>query len=254
MSLPLARVHDVTDPLAARAVVPAQPLDAERLLRAPPFDALGAPERELLVRETRMRSVGRGRFVCLEGEPAGRAFVLGSGVVRVGVSSVEGRRIAFGILGPSGVFGLLPFFDGGPRSADVRALADSIVWMIPYPSLQIAVERCPGFGRALAGLGAREIRRLRAMAVDLIDLDASRRLAAVLLDLADRFGSDTEHGRVIELPLVQQDLAELVGASRETVSRLIGELASQGIVRRMTRGYVVADAGRLLARHRGEPP
>ena len=230
------------------------PVHDDRLLRAPPFDTLEPHERQRLLAETTRRFVARGRFVFRRGEPAGRLFVVAEGAVRVGIVTRSGREVALGILGRGDLFGLVSFFDGGPRSTDARALTNTLVGAVPYPSLATMTERSSAFGRSLGVLAAAEIRRLQRVVAELSDGDAVSRLAGVLLDLTDRFGSRSDRGVLIGLRITQQDLADVAGVSRETVSRCLGELSRAGLVVRTAHGYVVTDPAGLQRRHGGGGP
>jgi CRP-like cAMP-binding protein len=210
-------------------------------LRGPPFDALTEGRRSRLLSATTLRTVSKRQRLFRQGDHAEHILVvLGGALVRTGVTE-QGKELALGVLSPGEILGVLPLLDGGPRSTDAIALVDSAVASIPYRAVADELQRSPPFAVALARMVAGEVRHARSTAFELLSATGQGRLAAVLLDLARRFGLSSAVGVVIDLPLVQEDLAILVGVARETLSRHLSGLVSHGLVARLGRRYVVRD-------------
>jgi CRP/FNR family transcriptional regulator, cyclic AMP receptor protein len=222
----------------------------ERLHRIAPFDALTPSDMIDLQRETRFRHVRRGDIVYQRGEPVAGLSVILRGAVRVGSGTSDGRRLAWGVAGPGEVLGVLSFLDEGPASGDAHALGDGMVASVPFRAMRDHVERSPPLALTFARIAAAEVRQAQELLVDVAWVDASRRLARVLLQLADRFGVSTGRGpaMAIDLPVVQQDLADLAGAARETASKHLSSFARAGWIAFEDRRYVVID-GHSLGRH-----
>ncbi|MGH2681211.1 MAG: Crp/Fnr family transcriptional regulator [Actinomycetota bacterium] len=169
-----------------------------------------------------MFDVHPGRQIVHQGEPYPDAWVVGTGALLMEVVDLEGHRLALDLLGPGDLV-------GGPTSwtadASVRALATSGL----FPAGPIALRD---------GL-ARRSRRASWLACSVAWDRIADRLAARLDDLAARFGRPVPGGRRLELPLTQEHLAGLCGATRESVNRALGELAAASRVERIRGRYVV---------------
>jgi CRP/FNR family cyclic AMP-dependent transcriptional regulator len=170
------------------------------------------------------------------------------GTVKVGLLSVDGREAAFEMRGPWEFVGLTSLCGEGTRSADAIALTDSVLLPIPLDLLRELGSRSPRVASELVrSLGAR-VRREREALTQALFGDVRARLAGRLLQLARLHGRRHEHGVLIDLPLVQQELARMVGATRETVSRTLGDFVDTGWLRVDDRRYVVTDPESLLAK------
>ncbi|MFN2545375.1 MAG: Crp/Fnr family transcriptional regulator [Actinomycetota bacterium] len=224
----------------------------EPSLRAPPFDVLSPLESARIAAAARVRSVARRERLYGQGDRAEHAFVVLRGAVLLCAGTEDGRTLGFDLLGEAETFGLVPFLDDGPRAEEAVAIEDGMVAAVPYRALAAQTERRAPFALALARFAAAEARRARGHALELAAGTVSRRLAEVVLRLAGRFGVGSREGVVIDVGIVQQDLAALVGVSRETLNRHLSALSSAGSLGRRRRGYVVRDTA-ALEREAGGP-
>jgi CRP-like cAMP-binding protein len=162
--------------------------------------------------------------------------------VKLGVSAPDGREAALGVLGSGDVFGVLSMFGAGSRSADATALVKSRALSLAHEEFRPYLERSPPVALELANLIARRAKQARDVAAGAMFGDVTSRLLDRLRDLAKRFGIPLDGGWLVDLPLAQQDLAGLVGASRESVNKALGSLAREGRIRCQDRRYVVVAA------------
>jgi CRP-like cAMP-binding protein len=180
--------------------------------------------------DLRRRRVPRGAFVFLEGEPAEALHVLVAGRVKVVRETEDGREVILRLIGPGEIFGGAGGW-GEPRyPASARAQEESVVLRLPADRFARLLETEPSFATAVvAELGAR-LREAEARIRELQTERVERRLARVLLRLADKTGRRTGEGVEIGVALTRQDLAELSGTTLSTASRTLSRWDEQGIV------------------------
>jgi CRP/FNR family cyclic AMP-dependent transcriptional regulator len=197
--------------------------------------------------ETRLR---RGEVLFREGDSGDKLFIVTEGKVKLGKSSSDGRENLLAILGPGQMFGELSLFDPGPRSATVTAVTDCVMQSLSHDELLEGLTGRPAVARGLlAQLGSR-LRKANDVVADLVFSDVPGRVAKALLDLASRFGRTADDGIHVHHDLTQEELAQLVGASRETVNKALADFASRGWLRLEPRSVVILDAERLHRRAR----
>ena len=197
---------------------------------------------------TRKRKYRRGEVLYHQDDPGDALQVLQSGHVKI-VGGVEsGGEALLTVLGPGECFGELALIDGGPRSARVEALdAVETVSMSRTVFFQFLRENPQTIEPLLAAL-ARMIRRLTETVTDLTLLDLEGRLAKKLLQLADDYGTPADPGVEISLDLTQEELSEMVGATRASVNKVLGWYDDRGAIVRRGRRIIVLDADRLRSR------
>jgi CRP/FNR family cyclic AMP-dependent transcriptional regulator len=197
--------------------------------------------------ETRLR---RGEVLFREGDSGDKLFIVTEGKVKLGKSSSDGRENLLAILGPGQMFGELSLFDPGPRSATVTAVTDCVMQSLSHDELLEWLTGRPAVARGLlAQLGSR-LRKANDVVADLVFSDVPGRVAKALLDLASHFGRTADDGIHVHHDLTQEELAQLVGASRETVNKALADFASRGWLRLEPRSVVILDAERLHRRAR----
>jgi CRP-like cAMP-binding protein len=190
--------------------------------------------------------ISKGQVLFKEGDPGDRLFVVVDGKLKLGTASSDGRENLLSILGPGDMFGELSLFDPGPRTATATAVVDSkllalandrvIGWVTDHPSLQL-----------LKRLSQR-LRRANDVLSDLVFADVPGRVAKAIIELGERFGTKEVDGLHVNHELTQEELAQLVGASRETVNKALADFASRGWVKLEPRAVIVLDFERLLKR------
>ena len=225
-------------------------MDDDVVLSAPLFAGIDPDaSRDLLYSMTPV-DLPRGHAVFHEGDPGDRLYIIRSGKVKLGQRSPNGRENLLSVLGPGEMFGELSLFDPGPRTATASAVADARLFELTHPELIKWVDRYPSVVTQLLAALARRLRRTNETLADLVFSDVPGRVAKALLDLSSRFGEPTEDGLRVAHDLTQEELAQLVGASRETVNKALADFTSRGWVRRKGRAVVLLDMARLEHRAR----
>ena len=220
-----------------------RPADADDVLGGiPPLSALSRRDLSDLLDRARLRSFERDEFVGKPGDAPDHAHLVLRGVVWVGTLTPTGQRIPFRLCGPGSLLGIVEVLDEGPRTHPARALTAGTTALLPASALRGLAGRSPPFAMALARLASGIARDSRYLLAESRSLDVGARLVRRLFALAEVYGRPAlgpwGRGRLIDLPLRHQDLADIVGASRETVSKAMSRLASSGALR--------SDDGRII--------
>ena len=215
---------------------------------SPLFAALDDESKDTLRRTMDEVRLPRGGTLFTEGEPGDRLYVVTQGKIKLGRTSPDGRENLLAVLGPGEMFGELSLFDPGPRTATATAITATTLSGLGHDDLQpLLIQQPEVAGRLLAAL-ARRLRRTNEAMADLVFSDVPGRVAKALLDLSTRFGSETDEGLRVTHDLTQEELAQLVGASRETVNKALADFAARGFLRLEGRAVVILDVDRLSRR------
>ena len=215
---------------------------------APLFSALDDASAEKLLASMTLVKVSRGNTLFKEGDSGDRLFVVVDGKLKLGTSSPDGRENLLSILGPGEMFGELSLFDPGPRTATATAVTDSKLLSLANDQVIGWVTEYPQVSLQLLGRLAQRLRRTNEGLADLVFSDVPGRVAKALVDLGSRFGMQKDDGLHVNHDLTQEELAQLVGASRETVNKALADFAGRGWVRLEPRAVVIIDYERLSKR------
>ena len=225
-------------------------MDDDVVRQAPLFAALDDEAAEALRGTMTRVEVPRGEAIFHEGDPGDRLYVIVEGKIKLGRASGDGRENLLAVLGPGEMFGELSLFDPGPRNAAGTAVADTVLLGVGSDDLDEWLRGRPEVARHLLRALARRLRRTNEALADLVFSDVPGRVAKALLDLSERFGRPTDDGLRVAHDLTQEELAQLVGASRETVNKALADFASRGWLRLEARAVVLLDIDRLRKRAR----
>jgi CRP-like cAMP-binding protein len=196
----------------------------------------------------RRRDYRRGAVLVREADRSDWVVVLRTGRVKVAVNTAGGTEVVLAVRGPGALLGELSAIDREPRSATVSALEPVTALVIPVAAFESFLQ---SHGRVAFLLMRTLIGKLRDSDRKRIEFgahDTTGRVAARLVEMAERFGQPTEEGLKIALPFSQDELAGWTGASREAVSKALGALRSRGIIRTSRMSVVVKDLDALRAR------
>jgi CRP-like cAMP-binding protein len=228
----------------------AQKNDEDVIRRAPLFTALDDAAATTLRESMTQVKITKGHTLFKEGDAGDRLFVVVEGKLKLGTSSGDGRENLLSILGPGDMFGELSLFDPGPRTATATAVTDSRVLALANDQVIGWVTAHPQVSLQLLKRLARRLRRTNEVLADLVFADVPGRVAKAIMDLGERFGTKKDDGLHVNHELTQEELAQLVGASRETVNKALADFAGRGWVRLEPRAVVVLDYDRLSKRGR----
>ena len=207
------------------------------------FRGIGPDDLNTLVESTDVRSFSRGEVIFLEGDEPSELFVVISGRIAMANRSIDGRESVIALMEAGDLFGDMPLFDGLERSADARVLEPSEVIAIPYAPLRRLYETRPEFLWNVVRLLALRLRNTDEALADSVFLDVTGRTAKRLLELA----GDADE---FSLPVTQEELAGMVGASRERVNKAIASFVKLGWIEQADRRYRITKREELTRRAR----
>src|SRR5580765_4240786 len=219
-------------------------MEISNFLRTVPlFTKLEDAELQRFAELTRERFYPRGSVILFENDPGDSLFVVRQGRVKVVLIGEDGREVILGVLGVGEYFGELSLIDDRPRSAHVIAMEDSNLLVLRREDFRKRVESSPSVAWSLLTELSRRLRRADDKIGGLVLLDVPGRIARLLLDLAEEAGANT-----IEKALTHQTIAQMIGASRETVSRAMKEFQDANWVTVERRRITLADRPALEQR------
>jgi CRP-like cAMP-binding protein len=189
-----------------------------------------------------------GHTVFAEGEPGDRLYIIISGKVKIGRRSPGGRDNLLTIMGPSDMFGELSIFDPGPCTSSATTITEMRAVSMDRDALREWITDRPEIVGQLLRMLARRLRRTNNDLVDLIFTDVPGRVAKQLLHLAQCFGTQEGDALRVTHDLTQEEIAQLVGTSRETVNKSLADFAHRGWIRLEGKSVLILDSERLKRR------
>ncbi len=203
---------------------------ASPLARHALFAELSPADLRALSAHLRRRRCAKGQIIFAQADPGASLFVLESGFVKVVLASPDGKELVLNAFGPGDVFGELALLDGEPRSADAVAQEDCQLLVLQRDDFVRFLEERPRVAVSLLAVLSRKLRHTTQQVQDVAFLDVPTRLAKALLELAEAQGRPLAGGRALRV--TQSELAGMIGAARESVSRWLTFYEGQGLIRR----------------------
>lgn len=226
-------------------------LELEKLIQQNSLLAALPPEDCKIVAQNFIRRVfRRGESIFRQGEPGGHLYLVESGRVKITSVSPDGREVLVAIIGPGEIFGELSLFDPGIRSADARTMEETTLHALNHDIFRHYIEHHPKVAWELLRILATRLRRADEVVQDAAFFDVPGRVAKRLLRLASQHGSKMGTGFRIDVPLTQEEIAQMVGASRESVNKALSSFVDRGWVRMEDRTYFIEDPDALQTRLR----
>ncbi|WP_101652439.1 Crp/Fnr family transcriptional regulator [Brevibacterium ihuae] len=223
-------------------------MDIEVVRNASLFNGLDDESTSALVKIMKPRSLRRGTALFHEGDAGDELYIVSTGKLKIGRESPDGRENLLSVVGPGEIIGELTLFDPGKRSTTATAVSQTELLSLKHDDLMAWLEERPQAAMNLLRALAQRLRRTNDIVGDLVFSDVPGRVAKSLLDLSERFGKQAPDGTLVAHDLTQEELAQLVGASRETVNKALADFAARGWLRLEARAVVILDADRLRNR------
>ena len=223
----------------------------EALSTIPFFAGLDPVALERVAAGMRSRRFRRGEVIFHIGDPGDALFVIVDGEVKISLPSETGDEAILATLQVGDVFGELALLDGAPRSASATAIGPTETVVLPRDRFRELIATEAGVRDALLASIAGELRRLTTHVEELHFLDITGRLAARLVRLAQEGGTKVGDGGIrLRTNLTQGDLAAMVGCTRQSVNKLLGQFTDDGLIRLDREGIVVTDLEGLVSTSR----
>jgi CRP/FNR family transcriptional regulator, cyclic AMP receptor protein len=222
----------------------------DALRRAPLFESLDDEETRALRAGVTDVELARGERLFDEGDVGDRLYVVLDGKIKLTRTSADGRENLISLVGPGEMFGELSLFDPRPRTMSASAVTDVRMAALAHDYLRSWLSGHPDVALHLLAALARRLRRTNEVMSDLVFTDVPGRVAKALLDLAARFGVQQEDGLQVNHDLTQEELAQLVGASRETVNKALADFVARGWIQLHPKSVLLIDTERMRKRAR----
>jgi CRP/FNR family transcriptional regulator/CRP/FNR family cyclic AMP-dependent transcriptional regulator len=194
------------------------------------FAELADEDLHELMSASKRRAFRSGEVIFHRDDPGLVLYMIKEGKVKICIISPDGQEISLAVLGEGEYFGEFALLDGLPRSADAIALEKVECYTLQRSDFQRAIMKNPKISIQVLEALTRRLRNTDQMIEDLIFLDVYGRVAKKLLELADDHGVKTEDGIRIDVRLTQQELASMVGASRESVNKVMGYFSEKDFI------------------------
>lgn len=207
------------------------------------FGSLSEQDLEALDHASALRELKRNDLLFAEGDEASDLYMVVEGKIAIARESFDGRESVLALMDPGDLFGEMPLFDDDNRSADARALETSTVLAVPYGAVRSLYDRRPELLWRVVGLLSSRLRSMDDALADAMFLDVPGRTAKRLLEMSggqERF----------RLPITQEELAGMVGASRERVNKAMAQFVRLGWLEQQHGTYQILNREAMLIRSR----
>jgi CRP/FNR family cyclic AMP-dependent transcriptional regulator len=222
-------------------------IDVSTLRRIPLFRDFTDEQLGQVLATVSERRYPKHQFIVREGEPGDTFFVIAGGSVAVCRVAPDGRETILSILKEGDFFGEMSMFDSSLRSASIKTLTDVEVGAVRRDDFMGLIDRNPQIGKLLVIELSERLRAANALIAATTSQDIRARLASLLLNLAEQFGESVDNGTRITLRLTNQEMANMIGTTRETVNRTLNRFWDDRLVDMRTAHVVVTEPEKLRA-------
>ncbi|NLM53267.1 MAG: Crp/Fnr family transcriptional regulator [Firmicutes bacterium] len=219
--------------------------NAAYLQKVPFFQGLSEKELEMVSAVMIERLYPKGEILFFEGDPGEALFVIKTGRVKISKMSEDGREQILHILKDGDIFAEVILFDRGPYPATAEAVENTTCWLLSNAAMEKLLASQPLLAIKLLRIMSRRLRQAQILIRDLALHDTYSRLASLILRLIRREGKVTEKGIVLDLQLTRQEMASMIGTSRETVARILSRFQKDGIILLNKQQIIVLDEEKL---------
>jgi CRP/FNR family cyclic AMP-dependent transcriptional regulator len=205
-------------------------IDPNALSEISLFRGLPAERLKRLAEVLRKKTVPAGTNMITAEQPGEVVYVILEGTVKILIEQMDGREVILAFLGDGDTVGEMSLVDSSGRSANVMTMERCTLLWMDRATFQDLLKNSNEFAQNLVRLLASRLRMANEQIQSLSSLDVAGRLARQILAFSERYGRDTEEGKLVPLRLTQSDLAELVGASRERVNQVMVDFRGKGFL------------------------
>ena len=217
------------------------------LKKIPLFQDLSHEAMHRLVQCIEMREVRRRQVIYLPGDPGQAVFFVNGGRVKISKVTRDGKELTLAYRAPGEVFGELVLIDGGPREEMAEAMENALVTELERGEFERLVQKEGMIGYRLTKIVAQRRREVENKIEQLLFKDVNAKLAELLLRLAAEYGIEDSRGTLVSLKITHQEMANLIGSTRETVSLTLSQFKRKGLIQTDGRKVILADREGLRA-------
>jgi len=217
------------------------------LKKIPLFQDISGETLQRLVTGIEMREVRRRQVLYLPGDPGQAVFFVHGGRVKISKVTPDGKELTLAYRGPGEIFGELVLIDGGPREEMAEATENALISELDRVEFEKIVQREGVIGYRLTKVVAQRRRDVENKIEQLVFKDVNAKLAELLLRLATEYGIEDSRGILVALKITHQEMANLIGSTRETVSLTLSQFKRRGLIQTDGRKVILADREGLRA-------
>lgn len=189
---------------------------------------------------------GEGEIIYRQGERATLLRVIAKGNVKLFRQTLEGKRVLLDILEPGEYFGSLSALGDKEYKETAEAQTNSCILTIGLKELRSVLNEHPAVAVSLLEITSDRLTSSQDKIRQLTTMPVEQRIAQILLSLSDKFGEDSRHGLLIQLPLSRKDLAEMAGTTSETASRYMSQFQEEGFIETGRQWVAIQDRDKLV--------
>lgn len=209
------------------------------------FGRLSEPQLQQLESWSRLRKFPKGSSIYLPADAADSALLLADGRVRLCSNTPDGKQSILAFIEAGELFGELALIEKGEREERAEAVTNSTVLLIPGDLLRPMMESSASLTLGVTKLIGMRRKRIERRLKSLLFHNNRDRLTHLLTELIEQYGLATTAGIELSVRLSHQDMASVIGATRETVTTLLGEMQSEGLLKISRQKLIVLDLPRL---------
>lgn len=211
------------------------------LKKIPFFSSLSYDELKQIDDLIIMRKYKKGMFVFLEDEPGEALFFIKSGQIKLSKMLETGEEQILQILKADDIFAEVVLFDQGPYPATAEVIEDAKIGMIKSEDVNKLIKRNPEISIKILDVMSKRLRQAQMKIRDLGLKDTRGRTASMLVKLAEEYGKETDKGIELELSLTRKEFSNLIGTSRETITRILSDFKDDNLVEVGRKQIIVLD-------------
>lgn len=209
------------------------------------FSGLSDTELQQVVEISNKREYKKRMYVFMEGEPREAVFFISTGVVKAYKIDEDGNEQVISLLHPGDMFPHVGFFDHSPYPATVEVVQDAEILVIRIDDFDELLMRQPQIAIKVMKIMGQKIIALQQRVQDFISKDVQHRIIHSLVRLAEDHGEKTAKGIYIDVPITNQDFANMVGTSRESINRILNQFKKQRLLSADRQGILIHDIEEL---------
>lgn len=217
------------------------------LKKVPLLAQLGPDALARLSEKVELREVKRREVVYLPGDPAETIYLVNGGRVKISKVTRDGKALTLNYCGPSEIFGESSLVEGGAREEMAEAMENSMISELELTTFEDLLSNNAALGLTMVKLMAKRRLDLENKVETLVFRDVTSKLAELLLELAEEYGVEDSRGTLIALKITHQELANLIGSTRETVSLTLSQFKRKQLLTTDGRKVIVTDSESLRA-------
>lgn len=200
------------------------------LKKIPLLSDLRAEQQASLAQLVTQEEIRRRRVIYLPGDPGTSVYFVNGGRIKISRVTRDGKELTLAYRGPGEIFGELCLVDGGPRQEMAEAMENALVTELPLEEFLRMLAAQPSMGLQLAKILCERRRDLESKVEDLVYRDVNAKLAELLLQFGKEYGVDDARGTLVAVKITHQEMANLIGSTRETVSLTLSQFKRQQLI------------------------